>query len=461
MTRIAVVAPSSRMRRVLVAVADCGTAELEVLPPDAPQRWEGDDGRLRRVAASPGTTPRLAPERPDLGELEREGRLDLLAGEASLAPRAAASVDRRTVAAVAGWTPSAQVSRLASAVAPYGGGVVTLPAPRGVDTPTVSERPGLLGSFHPLVDTYATVPYADIDPTVFAGLTFVVMFGMMFGDVGDGLVLMGAALALRAGRPAALARFRRAWPIVLAAGAMSTLFGLAYGSFFGPTGVIPVLWLSPLDEPLTLLVAALGVGAVLIAVSYLIGTINRWREGGLALALYSTSGIAGLALYGGGAAVAAGLYWHVSWLLAVGAAVAGAGLVLAFLGAFSRAGAGGVGAAQATVESFDAVVRLGANLLSFARLAAFGLTHAALGLVVWNATTALWGRGAGGVLGAIVIFVVGSVLAFLIEALVAGVQALRLEYYELFSRVFSSEGRRFRPWSVPTVREEEKACSPG
>src|SRR5664280_1388634 len=90
---------------------------------------------------------------------------------------------------------------------------------------------------------------------------------------------------------------------------------------------------------------------------------------------------------------------------------------------------------------------------SFARLAAFGLTHAALGQVIWQGTTALWRPGPVTV-GAALLFVAGNVLAFALEALVAGVQALRLEYYELFSRVFESEGQPFRPWHIPVAESE-------
>ena len=100
-------------------------------------------------------------------------------------------------------------------------------------------------------------------------------------------------------------------------------------------------------------------------------------------------------------------------------------------------------------EVFDALLRVGTNLVSFARLAAFGLTHAALGQIVWDGTTSLWASGGAAVLAAVAVFVGGNLLAFGLEALVAGVQALRLEYYELFSRVFSVEGRPFHPWHVP------------
>jgi V/A-type H+-transporting ATPase subunit I len=79
------------------------------------------------------------------------------------------------------------------------------------------------------------------------------------------------------------------------------------------------------------------------------------------------------------------------------------------------------------------------------------LTHAVLGWVVWQATTALWGNGWIAAAAAVVVFVLGNAIAFGLEALVAGVQALRLEYYELFSRVFQIEGRPFKPWRVATV----------
>jgi V/A-type H+-transporting ATPase subunit I len=301
----------------------------------------------------------------------------------------------------------------------------------------------------PLVQTYATVPYRDIDPTVPAGLAYVLMFGMMFGDAGHGTLLVLAGLLLSRGRPKRLARFRSVWPFVLGAGVAASVFGLLFGEFFGPTGVVPVLWLAPLEEPLTLLAWALGVGAVLLAGAYVVGAVNRWREGGWPLALVAASGIAGSALFAGLGLLLLGTLLHLSWLVVVGLLVALVGLVLAYVGFLANASGGAAGVTQATVELFDTVLRLGTNLVSFARLAAFGLTHAALGLVVWDATVGLWNDGGALVLAAVAVFLLGNAVAFALEALVAGVQALRLEYYELFSRVFTVEGRPFRPWHVP------------
>jgi V/A-type H+/Na+-transporting ATPase subunit I len=159
-------------------------------------------------------------------------------------------------------------------------------------------------------------------------------------------------------------------------------------------------------------------------------------------------------LFLGAGLLALGAYRGATWLVWTGVAVAVGGLVLAYVGLYAASGGGGGGATQAGVELFDGVIRLGANVVSFARLAAFGLAHAALGAIVWQGTTGLWALG--GVIaavGAVVLFVVGNALTFTLQAVVAGVQALRLEYYELFSRVFVAEGRPFRPWHLPVSTE--------
>ena len=81
--------------------------------------------------------------------------------------------------------------------------------------------------------------------------------------------------------------------------------------------------------------------------------------------------------------------------------------------------------------------------------------HAALGAVVLDGARGLWGGGPAATLAAIVVFVAGNAAAFALEALVAGVQAMRLEYYELFSRLFAGEGEPFSPWRIPVVRKAQ------
>ncbi|MGZ4705954.1 MAG: V-type ATPase 116kDa subunit family protein [Acidimicrobiales bacterium] len=456
MSRIALVAPTTRWRDALAIVADTGVVE----PDTDPARAQSASARLLAAArrARPEMAdlpPRVARRRPELERLDGSDRLDLLAGEAELERVGASALERGGVTASLGWAPSVAVPAVAERLEPLGATVVELARPAHIDPPTVLPE-SAMDAFRPLVETYATVPYRNIDPTPFAALAYVVMFGMMFGDVGDGLLLVVGALGLRYSRSRRVDRLRAVWPMVAALGISSCVFGLLYGEFFGPTGVIPVLWLAPLDEPVGLLVVAIGVGAVLLAVSYAIGTINRWREGGVGRALYAPTGIAGASLFLALGLVAAGVYESRSGLLAAGVVLGVVGLGLAFVGLRAESGPGASGVTQAVVELFDTVIRLFSNLVSFARLAAFGLTHAALGLVIWDATTALW-HGAWAV-AAVVVFVVGNALAFALEALVAGVQALRLEYYEMFSRVYVTEGRAFRPWCVPFDPDEEVPC---
>jgi V/A-type H+/Na+-transporting ATPase subunit I len=448
MRRVAVVAPADALREVLVCVA--GAAAVEIDDGNREQARPGAAARRLQRAGQAVPEPALSAASPDLGELERAGRYDLLAGEAQLEAYAAAAIRRSGAAALAGWIPAGRLPVLAATLAEAGGALVRLPRPRGIDAPTLLSGRPLRRTLTPLVSTYGTVPYADIDPTWLAWLTYVLMFGMMFGDAGQGVLLVGVAGALRAGWPRWAARFRAAWPFVGGAGLAATLFGLLYGEFFGPTGIVPVIWLDPLGHPVTLLLVAVGIGAGLLAGAYALGTVNRWREGGWPSALYAPSGIAGTSVFLGAGVAVAGWYFHVALLLAAGGLVAVGGLALALAGFLAEAGGGGAGVVQALVELLDLIVRLGSNVVSFTRLAAFGLTHAALGLLVWEGTRALWHRGGVLAVVAVVVFAAGTGLAFSLEALVAAIQALRLEYYELFSRVFVTQGRPFKPWHVPT-----------
>jgi V/A-type H+-transporting ATPase subunit I len=456
MSRIALLAPDFALRDVLVQVADEGTVAVDEAPAE-PSRIaapESARGRLAHLQAT-NVPPALSRTAPDLATCERDGRVDLLAGEAQLETKAESAVRRDNVTALLGWMPGDAVSRLGTRLSDVGGAVVPLRRPSGIDPPTQLPQSGPSRDFDPLVQTYATVPYADVNPSVLAGLAYVLMFGMMFADVGHGAILLLFACAVRWRGSSRLSRLEPARLFLAGAGLSSMLFGALYGEFFGPTGVIPVIWLAPLDHPIPLLGAAVAVGAVLLAGSYALGSVNRFREGGWRRALYAPSGLAGAAVFLGLGLLAAGGYTGLPGLAYLGGAVAAGGLVVAYVGLLAAAGGGAAGAGQAGIELFDLVTRLESNLVSFARLAAFGLTHAALGLVIWTATSSLWGRSGFGVLAAVVVFIVGNAVTFALEGLVAAIQALRLEYYELFSRVFDTEGRPFRPWHVPITIVEE------
>jgi len=425
MDRVAVVAPEHALHEALAVVAAAGIVE------------------------------------PDLGVLESAGRAPEAPEAIGVDLVGTAALQHGQVSALAGWAPAAEVDQLASRLGPLGATLVRLRPPAGVQPPTLVPASGPSAAFQPLVDTYTTVPYRDLNPSLFAGVVYVAMFGMMFGDVGHGALLTLGGLLIRSRRLNPAGRLRAAAPFVIGAGLASMGFGFAFGEAFGPTHLVPTLWLSPLNAPTTLLAVAIAVGAALLASSYGLATINRWREGGLTRAAFAVSGLAGAGLYLGLALLGLGWYRHLAALELAGAALSVVCLVFAFAGLLAEAGGRAAAIPQAGVELFDAVVRLGTNTVSFARLAAFGLTHAALSSIVWRGTTVLWHGSGASPLFACILFILGNALAFALEGLIAAIQALRLEYYELFSRVFIDQGRRFRAWHISTPLPEEAPCSPG
>ncbi len=453
MARVAVVAPESRSRRVMIETSDLGFFEPDP-PLDAP------DGRTSVQGQRSGPDaleeePRLAEHEPDPDALATQGRTDLIQGEEDLAARLDGAHHTCGCTVVTGWLARHDLDTLRSRLTSYGGAVTELTPPRGMMPPTAHVMSSRSDALRPLVSTYATVPYRDIDPTWFAAIAYMVMFGMMFGDVGHGLLLLVLGVASTRTHRSPIDRLAPAAPFLLGAGIASIGFGFLYGEAFGPTGLVPTLWLRPLDQPETLLVAGLVLGSMLMSITFVLAATNRWREGGAALALYAPSGIGGSLLFAGAAAVFGGLAGSMSWLWQAGAVLALCGALLVFVGLVVQAGTRPSGVAQAVVEMFDTVLRLGSNLVSFTRLAAFGLTHAVITGVVWDGTVSLWDRGSLlAVTAAVVLFLVGNLAAFALGVLVAAIQALRLEYYEMFSRLFASEGRPFEPWHVPVERSE-------
>ncbi|MEO7121742.1 MAG: V-type ATPase 116kDa subunit family protein [Lacisediminihabitans sp.] len=412
-----------------------------------------------REALSPVQMTRVAlvaPEENGRAMLEEVARSAVVELDLPFAPGVdAEEIDRVLQVAIvsdplvgfAAWTPGREIPALARSLSPLGAVVVPLRHPAGVQPPTLLTGLGRQPKMsRTLVDTYGTVPYRDVDPSPFAGIAYVVMFGIMFGDVGHGAILLLAGLLLRTGWIRRLDSLKRLWLFVAGAGLAAMIFGVLYGEAFGPTGLVPVVWLSPLEQPVPLLIAAIVFGAGLLGISYLLGTINRVREGGWGYALYARTGVAGSLLFVAVGLLVFGLVASLQLFVVIAIVLAITALVFIFIGLFIDAGGHAAGVFQASIELFDTVIRLGSNVISFARLAAFGLTHAALLTVVWQGTQAFWKPGWGYVI-AVVIFVVGNVLTFALEALVAGVQALRLEYYEIFSRIFEEEGRPFRPWA--------------
>jgi V/A-type H+-transporting ATPase subunit I len=451
MLRAAIVAPEEHMRRVLVEVADSGTFEPD---PSLTGPVSSIDALVDRATSlHPDASPLLSLSRVEVDGLATDADFSVLLGEAELEQRTEASSHVGRCVILPGWIPTSDIRALRELIAPHGGAVTELPTRHGLVTPTVHADSSVSKSLRPLVSTYATVPYRDIDPTLFAALSYMVMFGMMFGDVAHGFAIVALGVVAYRSNSGRLRAARPAAPFLIGAGLAAMGFGLLYGEAFGPTGLVPTIWFRPLDDPMKLLLVGLVVGSFLLATTFVLAIVNRWREAGPAVALYDASGIAGALIFAGGAAFVGGIAGSTIWLQQVGGALAIVGLALTFIGMFVKAGRGGPGLVEAIVETFDTVLRLGSNVVSFTRLAAFGLTHAVITAVVWDGTVSLWNRNTLlALIAATTLFAFGNLAAFTLGALVGAIQALRLEYYEMFSRLFATQGRPFEPWHIPTQR---------
>lgn len=313
----------------------------------------------------------------------------------------------------------------------------------GGKPPTKLKNPWILKPFELFVEMYGLPAYHEMDPTLFVALTYTLMFGIMFGDVGQGAVLVvGGVLLYRL-------KGMRLAGIIAAAGVWSVAFGFLYGSVFGFEEAIPALWMKPNGDIMGTLMIAVGFGAVLILVAMVLNVVNALRAKEYGRLLFHQSGLAGLLCYGFVVVCAA--------LLATGRQLPAMALVGAAVGIPLAAvlmkeplcrlleredkifpeGSKAMFFVEALVDGFDVVLSYATNTISFVRVGAFALSHAGMMGVVMT----LAGLEKGNPNWFIIVF--GNVLVAGLEGLVVGIQVLRLEYYEMFSRFYSGTGKPF------------------
>ena len=344
---------------------------------------------------------------------------------------------RGGLALISGWAPRKDLPRLRARLRTCIGGRFVLtardPLPEERErVPSLIRHPRWLMPFAELVRNYGIARYGEFDPTWLFALTFVAMFGMMFGDIGQGAVIVAAAWLMRR-------RLGKFTPFIVAAGLSSTVFGALYGSFFGFEHVIPALWMSPLTDPVRMLTLAFYWGAGFILVATLLTVYNRITEGRYGEALFGGKGVAGILfylglLYGGRRWIDTGAFGAVeAACIAIPLA-----LILGYQWHHYRAPLA-ERILVVFIEGFETLISYFSNTLSFLRVAAFSLNHVALAIAIFALaemmqTTGHW-----------ITIVLGNVFILVLEGAIVAIQALRLEYYEGFSRFFGGDGREFRP----------------
>ena len=320
--------------------------------------------------------------------------------------------------------------------------------------PTKLKNPKLFKPFEMYIRMYGLPAYNEIDPTLIVALTYSFIFGVMFGDVGQGFLLFLCGLIIYKVKNLQLAA------IVSCAGVFSTFFGFMFGSIFGFEDIIEPVWLRPaakmstipfIGKLNTIFIVAIAFGMGVIIFTMILNIINALRAHDIERAFFDTNGVAGLVFYG--AVVATIVLFMTGNKLPAGIVLAVMFIIPLILIALKEPIVNaiekkskllpdtvGMFIMQTFFEMFEVLLSYFSNTLSFVRVGAFAVSHAAMMEVVLM----LAGAEAGN--PNYLVVVLGNLFVMGLEGLIVGIQVLRLEYYEMFSRYYKGNGREFVPF---------------
>jgi V/A-type H+/Na+-transporting ATPase subunit I len=376
----------------------------------------------------------------------------------------------RTEAAVllTGWIPAADAPAVEQGLREITGArcAIETTAPENLpeqQVPVLLRHPWLLRPFEMLVAGYGLPKYQELEPTLFVAISYVLMFGMMFGDAGQGAVLaIGGLIVLLVGRAA---KTRDVGLLLLFSGLAGVGFGIIYGSYFGLTQLKKyALWHDPLEgDPINLMFTGIGIGILMISLGLILNIINRFRCGDVIGGFLDKFG-----------AVGALFYWGMLVLITKHTVIQSSGLanlaLLLFLalpitawvlkapiecalnrrtGHLTKPSSELVAAiTESVVGVFEALLVYLANTISFVRLAAYAMSHAALLTATFVMAAEVERIPVGGNLLSVLVIILGNLVTIVLEGTIASVQALRLEYYEFFGKFLSGTGQPFKPFCL-------------
>lgn len=332
---------------------------------------------------------------------------------------------------ITGWTSDFEGRALAEALERSGARALLhfpLPAPKA-KAPLLLANPNWVRPFEIFSRALGMPSRNEADPSTLLAIAVPLMFGYMFGDIGQGLVIAAAGFVVRDRFP--IAR------LFIAGGLAAAAFGFLFGSVFS-MDVLPPLWIAPLDGPLTILVAPLVGGAVLLTAGLALNALEAWWRGEFSTWLATDAGY-----------VVAYLGILIGFVDPRGFTAAGAGTVVFCLGHALHARRIGAGL-TAIAELIERLLQILINTLSFARVGAFALAHAGLS----SAIMALMEAGDSLVVKVLVL-IVGNAIVLVLETMVVSIQTTRLVLFEFFTRFLTAEGRIFRPLPAPPSMSQE------
>ncbi len=328
------------------------------------------------------------------------------------------------------------------------------------NVPVYLQHANALKPFESLVTTYARPRYGEVDPTWLIAITFPLLFGAMFGDLGQGLVL--AVLGWLIATKRIMKSMASLGGLISACGLVAAVFGVLYGSVFGFEDVLHPLWMRPTENILTFLVIAVGAGLVLLSIGFLIGIYNAIRAKEWGALIFDHNGIAGLVFYwsmlGAGGSIALPNFPVPTGVFVVLLIISGIAIMFAEVFRHLVEGhrpliEGGIGTylIQAFFELFEAVITYVSNSLSYVRVGAFAVAHGGLSAAIFSlALMSSPGHG----IGYWIVIIIGNIFITGFEGLIVGIQTMRLSYYEFFSKFFKGGGVRFEPMTLYPGKEE-------
>ena len=364
-----------------------------------------------------------------------------------------------------GFVPVSNVAQLKSELeAQFGGDVIVLvddvdKGGSNLHPPTKLSNMKLFKPFETLVKMYGTPAYYEKDPTIFFGLTYMLLFGAMFGDVGQGFILLFAGLILEL-----VLKKGSLGGVLSRIGLSSTVFGFIYGSVFGSEKIIPPLIIRPMANINYILITGVVFGIALILSAYIYNIINSGIEKNVERGLFSRNGAAGLIFY---LILLYTIFRVVVTHSSISPALVYIMISLLLLMVFKQPLANKLIHADKlyqkspanyyTEEGFgviETLLSIISNTLSFIRVGAFALNH--VGLYIAFATmarmmTTSW--------GSLAILVLGNIIIIALEGLIVFIQALRLEYYELFTKYFRGDGIEYVPAKMEVISSTGKRIS--
>ena len=310
--------------------------------------------------------------------------------------------------------------------------------------PTKLKNNILFRPFEFLVNMYGAPNYNEIDPTPFFAITYLLLYGMMFGDLGQGLVFVLLSFYVD--------KINKTFGgLVRRIGISSSIFGLMYGSFFGIETLIPTLLIKPFDNIMTVLIASVAFGVLLMVISYIIGIFNKVKkQNNIEEGIFGKEGLAGLMMMISFILIILNIVGKNPLPMPVAIVMLVLSIVMIiFKQPLARRIEGdyplydsskGNYYVESSFSIVEALLSVFSNLVSFTRVGAFAINHVGL-YMAFEVMAKLAG---GGIIG-IIILILGNILIIGLEGMIVFIQGLRLEFYEMFSKYYEGNGRKFRP----------------